>query len=138
MRPDWRLAVAVGLGGALGSVARYLLGTLIQTRTTGTFPVATLIINVSGSLLLGFLMQFGLETRSVSPEMRLFLTTGFCGGYTTFSTFSYETVVLLQAGAYLRAGLYMLSSVFLSLTGTILGIAGAKRFVVHRRATGRS
>ncbi len=129
MRPDWRLAVAVGLGGALGSVARYLLGTLLQTRTTGTFPVATLIINVSGSLLLGFLMQFGLETRSVSPEMRLFLTTGFCGGYTTFSTFSFESFTLAHTGRAMAAGAYVGASVVLGLAAARVGYAVGQAFV---------
>ncbi|MGI9075867.1 MAG: fluoride efflux transporter CrcB [Gemmatimonadaceae bacterium] len=91
----WYIAV----GGAAGSVSRYLLGTFVQQRTGATFPLGTLIINVTGSLLLGFLLRYTFATPAASPEMRALLTIGFCGGYTTFSTFSYETLALLEAAS---------------------------------------
>ena len=100
MKMDWRLIAAVAVGGALGSVARYLIGALIQDRFATALPVGTLAINISGSLLLGFLVRVGLETSAFGPEMRFFLTTGFCGGFTTFSTFSYETFRLFEDGEY--------------------------------------
>jgi CrcB protein len=136
MRNDWRLFAAVAIGGAVGSVARFALGSFIQTRVSGPFPVGTLVINVSGSLLLGFLAQFGLDTTSLSPEMKLLLTTGFCGGFTTFSTFSYETVKLIENGEYADAGAYVGLSVVLSILGTMLGIRGARRLVASLRAGG--
>jgi CrcB protein len=80
----------VALGGALGSVARYLLGAQIQQRAGVTFPVGTRIINMTGSLVLGSLLRYALGTELVGPEARALLAIGFCGGYTTFSTFSCE------------------------------------------------
>ena len=77
----------VAFGSALGGVTRYLLGGLIQ-RGAG-FPVGTLIINITGSFLVGLFYRYAAESALVSPEMRVFLTIGFCGGYTTFSTFSH-------------------------------------------------
>jgi CrcB protein len=115
----------VALGAAVGGVARYGLTGLLQQRAGPAFPVATLVINISGSLVLGFLMRYALASGAVSPEMRALLTTGFCGGYTTFSTFSYEAILLLEDGEYGRAGLYILLSVALALLGTIAGIKAA-------------
>lgn len=117
----------VALGAAVGGVARYALSGLLQQRAGPVFPVATLVINISGSLLLGFLMRYALASGAVSPELRALLTTGFCGGYTTFSTFSYETILLLEDGEYGRAGLYILLSVALALLGTIVGIKAAEQ-----------
>ena len=88
------LVLYVGLGGALGSVSRYALTYMIQSRLNSPFPVATLLINVTGSLLLGFVVRYAADSAALSAETRLLLTTGFCGGYTTFSTFSYETARL--------------------------------------------
>ncbi|MEP6571937.1 MAG: fluoride efflux transporter CrcB [Gemmatimonadota bacterium] len=118
----WYIAV----GSAVGGVIRYLLGGLIQRLAGGSFPLGTLVINVSGSLLLGFLLRYALESSSISPEMRAMLTIGFCGGYTTFSTFSYDTIRLLEAGSYGRAGLYIVASVVLSLAGTMVGFGLAR------------
>src|SRR5919201_4338081 len=101
----------VAVGGAAGSVARFLLGTALQQRSGGTFPIGTLVINITGSLLLGFLVRYALATPAVSAEVRALLTTGFCGGYTTFSTFSYETAALIEEGEYQRAALYVALSV---------------------------
>ena len=103
-----RTTLAIALGGAVGTVARYGLGTVIQ-RASATFPISTLAINVSGSFLLGFLMRYLLST-AASPDLRAALTIGFCGGYTTFSTFSYETARLIEGGSWGRAGSYGASS----------------------------
>jgi fluoride exporter len=116
----------VGLGGAVGSVARYLLTVVIQQHAGSGFPFGTLVVNVTGSIVLGFLMRYGLETAATSPEMRLLLTTGFCGGYTTFSTFSYETARLLEDGEWRRGATYVLASVLLSLGGMLVGFALAR------------
>src|SRR5579871_4865893 len=89
-----RVYLSVAVGGALGCISRYFVTMLVQQRAGSGFPVATLLINVTGSLLLGFLMRYALQSAVIGPESRAMLTTGFCGGYTTFSTFSYETALL--------------------------------------------
>ena len=120
-----RLLWYVALGSAVGGVARVVLGGAVHQRVGGAFPVGTFVVNVSGSLLLGFLMRYTLSSPEVSPEMRAMLTTGLCGGYTTFSTFSYETLVLIEAGDYRRASLYALLSVVLSIVATAAGAFAA-------------
>ena len=122
----------VALGSAVGGVARYLLGGWIQQRTGSTFPIQTLVINVSGSFLLGFLQRYGLETATISPEVRTMLTIGFCGGYTTFSTFSYETVRLMEDGDWSRAALYTGLSVALTVAAAVAGIGAARELLRAR------
>jgi CrcB protein len=99
------------------------------------FPVGTLVINITGSLLLGFIMRYALTSGAISPETRILLTTGFCGGYTTFSTFSYETALLLEEGEFYRAALYIGLSVFVALLGTFAGFALAQRLLTLREGT---
>jgi CrcB protein len=96
------------------------------------FPVGTLLVNVSGSFLLGAIIRYALDTPSMTPEIRALLTIGFCGGYTTFSTFSYETVALLEDSEWTRAGVYLVASVTLSIAGTLLGFALARQLLVWR------
>jgi CrcB protein len=115
---------AVAAGGALGSVARYLLGGLVAGRVPG-FPWATLLVNVSGSLLFGFL-AVALAGQGSSPALRAGLTAGFCGGYTTFSAFSHETLTLLERGSYARAGGYAAASVLLCVAAAAAGVAAAR------------
>jgi len=122
----------VALGSAVGGVARFLLAAFVQQRAGPNFPTGTLIVNVSGSLLLGFLWRYALGTDAISPEVRALLTTGFCGGYTTFSTFTYETMLLLEEGQSVRAGTYVILSVLLSLIGCWLGIVGARALLTMR------
>ena len=123
---------AVAIGAALGGVARYYLASAIQQRVGPTFPWGTLVINVSGGLLLGVLMRYALATPSVSTELRALLTTGFCGGYTTFSTYSYETATLLEDGQYGRACTYALASVVLALVATFAGFVLARELIALR------
>ena len=124
----WYIAV----GSAIGGVSRYLVGGLSQRLTGGTFPSGTLLINITGSFLLGFILRYGVETPTLTPEVRAFLTVGFCGGYTTFSTFSYETIALAEDGQWARAALYVALSVSLSLVATFLGLVAARELIVIR------
>ena len=124
---------AVAIGAALGGLARFYLADVIQHRAGIDFPAGTLVINITGSFLIGFFLRYALQSAVIGPEMRIFLTTGFCGGYTTFSTFSYETITLLQDGEYGRASLYVGSSVAFALAATVLGIAAANWLLALRQ-----
>jgi CrcB protein len=122
----------VMLGSAVGGGARFLLGTFVQTRTGAAFPVGTLVINITGSFVLAFIFRYAAGT-SISPEVRAMLTTGLCGGYTTFSTFSWEAVRLIEDGDYARASWYIGLSVALSLAGAFIGIGLARELLDLRR-----
>jgi len=122
----------VAIGSAVGGVSRYLLGGFLQRVFAASFPVGTLVINVTGSALLGFILRYSLDTPSVTPEMRVLLGVGFCGGYTTFSTFSYETLALLEDGDWRRAGLYAGLSVVGALVATFLGFVAARELLALR------
>jgi CrcB protein len=122
----------VAIGSAIGGVGRYLVGGLVQRLLDTTFPAGTLLINITGSLLLGMIVRYASETAAITPEVRAFLAIGLCGGYTTFSGFSYETVTLLEDGEWTRAGLYVAGSVLLSLAGTLLGFALAQGMITWR------
>jgi CrcB protein len=123
----------VMLGSALGGGSRFLLGTFIQTRSGSVFPIGTLIINVTGSLLLGFIVRYTADSSALSPEVRAFLTIGFCGGYTTFSTFTWEAIRLIQDGDWSRAAGYIVLSVVVSLAGAFLGMSLAHQLLELRR-----
>ncbi len=127
-----RLILAVALGSAAGGVARFLLSAWLEQRATSSFPYATLLVNLSGSLLLGFLATWTYETVGVPADVRALLTTGLCGGYTTFSTFSLETVALAEEGAIGRAALYVTFSVVLCVIGAYGGVLGARQLVLLR------
>ena len=123
----------VAFGSAVGGVARYLLGGWIQQRAGTTFPVQTLFINITGSFLLGFVQHYALSTTAISPEMRAMLTMGFCAGYTTFSTFSFETARLLEDGDWRRAALYITLSVTLTVLAAVLGIVAARELIALKQ-----
>ena len=116
--------LSVAAGGALGAAARYGIGGWIQQATRSDFPWGTLLVNVTGSLVLGFLMVW-LRTTMVSAEIRALLTVGLLGGYTTFSTLTYETVAMFQEGEWRRAGFYALGSLVLGLVALLMGMAAA-------------
>lgn len=136
MKFDLRIVLAIAIGGALGSVARYAMNVAIQTRYAQPFPLGIMVINVSGSVLLGFLMRLSLETTAMSPSLRMFLTTGFCGGFTTFSTFSYDALSLFEAGALRSAWSYVIGSVSLSVLGAFAGVFAGHQVGVLLRSRG--
>ena len=117
------------LGGAIGTGARYLIA--IETpRVLGTsFPYATLIVNVAGSFLLGAVMHVGLTTALMTPTLRLVLATGVMGGFTTYSTFNYETIEYLREGAFGIAAVNVAATVVLCLMAGALGLTAARWLV---------
>jgi len=115
----------VGAGGFAGSVLRYLVALAIPFTTAG-FPYATLAVNLLGSFLIGFVTELALSTTIVSPETRLLLTTGFCGGFTTFSTAMYETMGLARDGQALYAGMYVAGSIAGGIVCIFTGTSLAK------------
>jgi CrcB protein len=123
---------AVAIGAAIGGLARYYLSLFATERLGDVLPWATLIINVTGSFALGFLMRFALASPSASMELRLLLATGVCGGYTTFSTYSYEVALMIEDGQYERAGAYALGRVVLALLATMAGFVLARELIAVR------
>jgi CrcB protein len=111
--------LAVGLGGFIGSIARYRLGGLVLHHSLGSrFPGATLVVNLAGCLLVGLLAGWAEHRNAPGPGMRLLLITGFCGGFTTFSAFGLETLYLMRRDAFALAAL----NVALSVAGGIAGV----------------
>ena len=116
------ILAAVGVGGAIGSMARYLLAGFVQSPAWNGFPYGIFIVNVTGGFVMGLLVEGMALKFNVSPVTRAFLTTGIMGGYTTFSTFSLEAVMLIQKKDYQMALGYVLGSVVLSVVGVMLGL----------------
>lgn len=115
-------AVLLSIGGVLGTLSRYYLGLLIVQRIGTAFPFGTLFINVTGCLLLGLVGGLAAEHGSVvTPQVRLLIGVGFCGAYTTFSTFGYETMLLLKSGSYVQAFTYLALSNVLGLAAVLVG-----------------
>jgi CrcB protein len=114
--------VLIGGAGALGAIARYGFEGMISTRWPGLFPLGTFVVNVSGCLLLGFVFTVTTERFMVDPTIRSAITIGFLGAYTTFSTFSLETVRLIEDGAYLVAAGNALASLAAGFIAVYVGI----------------
>jgi CrcB protein len=121
--------LAVALGGALGCCARLGVNQLVHERLGQAFPFATLIINVSGCLAMGFLFFYTLEQMSMSPALRLGIVTGVLGGFTTFSAFGIESLLLVQDNKLGQAVLYVTLSVVLSLAAVFTGAWAAKSLI---------
>lgn len=121
----------VAIGSALGGVARFTLGGWLQRRLDASmphagllaFPIGTLLVNVTGSFVLGILAVAIVRRGPDAEAMRLLLAIGFCGGYTTFSTFSFDTMALLESGGGRLAALNVVASVALALLATFAGVA---------------
>ncbi len=119
--------IIVVAGGGLGSLVRYILGTAIMSRVGGKFPLGTLIINVTGSFAIGALMTLFTEQLAPHPYWRLALVIGFLGGYTTFSSFEYESLQAFREGSPFPALVNMIGSVVLGLAAVWAGAALAAR-----------
>lgn len=114
--------VAIGTGGSLGALLRFYLGRSIMKKWGRSFPLGTFLINLSGSFLLGLFSAWASWNNNISPVLRAGITTGFLGSYTTFSTFSYETIKLLEDGEFVTAFGYLFGSILLGLVAAWLGL----------------
>lgn len=117
-----RILFFVGLGSFIGGISRYLLSLFIQNKFLSTFPYGTLVVNITGCFLIGVIYGFS-ERGSMNVEWRLFLATGIMGGFTTFSSFSNETVSMLRDAQYWQAFSYIALSVLIGLAATFGGIS---------------
>lgn len=117
----------LGFFGGMGCVARYTVSGWVYAFAGRTLPYGTLAVNVVGSLLLGLIMEGSLRSTLLSPDLRFGLTVGFMGGFTTFSTFSYETVKLLEEGSLVAAGANILLNVIVCVVAAIIGIYLARQ-----------
>lgn len=117
-----KIILAVALGGAIGAVGRHLVSTQVNHLFSGGFPYGTLAVNVLGSFAMGLLIECLVHIWSPPQELRAFLTVGVLGAFTTFSTFSMEVVLLYERGALLLAGLYVVLSVLLCVSGLFAGL----------------
>ena len=111
----------VGIGGFLGAISRFLIAGFVQKIAGISFPAGTLAVNVLGSFLIGFLVM--IFENIIAPQWKALFITGFLGALTTFSTFSYETVVLIQESLYYKALLNAFLNIILCLTSTVVGMA---------------
>ncbi|HLX91890.1 MAG TPA: fluoride efflux transporter CrcB [Puia sp.] len=118
-----RHIILAGVGGGLGSIARFLCQKYVSAWYPHPFPFATFMVNLLGCLLIGVFYGLAEKGNLLTPEWRLFLTTGICGGFTTFSSFAYENVSLLRMGDLMYVALYVAGSVILGIAATFGGIA---------------
>ncbi|MGN6194390.1 MAG: fluoride efflux transporter CrcB [Ginsengibacter sp.] len=117
-----KIILFVGLGSFIGGISRYLVSLFIQNKVLSTFPYGTLAVNIIGCFLIGIIYGFS-DRGNMNVEWRLFLATGIMGGFTTFSSFSNETVSMLRDAQYLQAFSYVAFSVIVGLAATFAGIS---------------
>lgn len=117
----YRTLLAVGVGSFLGGIARYGVQLYFQRSFPSSFPLGTLVVNVAGCFIIGIIYALSVKENLLSPQWRIFLATGFCGGFTTFSTFAYENIFLLSEREYLSTALYIGLSVLLGLLAAYAG-----------------
>jgi CrcB protein len=122
------MILLITLGGIAGTLARYFMQGLVQPKGNA-FPWGTLAVNILGSLLIGLIMRLATGSAIISPQARAGLSIGFCGAFTTMSTFSYETIALMANGEYWRAGCYAGGTVVSCLAATALGMALASKLL---------
>lgn len=118
----FRNLLFIGIGSFIGGVCRYLLQQFVQNNYPSSFPYGTLIVNIIGCFIIGIVYELSGRGNLLSPEVRLFLATGICGGFTTFSSFAYENVSMVLEGEFLYALLYILLSVVIGFGAVHGGI----------------
>ena len=116
----------VGLGGGIGSIARYLSQKWFSENVSTSFPWGTFAVNLAGCFLIGIIYAASEKTSIISPQVKMLLITGFCGGFTTFSAFAFENMNLLRAGDILYFMIYIIASIVLGVGGVFAGIAIVK------------
>jgi fluoride exporter len=116
----------IALGAVVGASARYFLSLLIARDFSSSFPYGTLLINVTGSLIAGFFLVFSTERVLLDPRWRLLVVIGFCGSYTTFSSYAYESFALMERGQWLLTGINIVGGNVLSLAAVVAGAALAR------------
>ena len=121
-----KTAFIVFAGSGIGGVARFAVQSWIAGIDQFIFPVGTFVVNLAGCFLIGVFYGLGEKGSLLTPEWRIALTTGFCGGFTTFSTFAFENMNLLRSGDYVYFALYIFLSIVLGIAGVFLGIAVIK------------
>jgi fluoride exporter len=121
-----REILLVGAGSAIGGILRLLAGKAFMQYFQYPFPIATFLVNISGSFFIGLFYALYGKTGGLSPSVLLFLTTGLCGGFTTFSSFTYENLLLLKSGHYMMAAFYIGGSLVLGMIAVIAGYAVGK------------
>lgn len=114
----------IGIGGSLGAAARFIVGNIINKRTQKIypFPIGTWLINITGSFLLGLITQLSLSNH-IGESLLLFGSVGFCGAFTTFSTFGYETITLIQSNKIKLATIYVISSITVGVISAMIGFS---------------
>jgi fluoride exporter len=117
----------IAIFGAIGTLARYGLQGVVQMRIPSAFPYGTLLVNLTGCFFLGLIGQFALNRLAISPDWRVAITVGFFGGYTTFSSFGWETAKMVEDGEWMRATTYVAASVVAGLLLSVAGIRLANR-----------
>ena len=128
---SYKMLVLVAAGGAIGAVGRYLVSHATTAMIGHGFPLATIIVNVSGSFAMGILIEVGALKFNLSPEWRALLAVGMLGAFTTFSTFSLDAVTLLERGRHIAALAYVTISVTASIAALIAGLTLARRLYGH-------
>lgn len=116
------ILLAVALGGALGSLLRYFVAGAVQSATWPGFPWGIFVVNITGGFAMGLIVELSALKLNLTPEIRAFLTVGILGGYTTFSTFSLDSALLIERGDYSGAALYIVGSALLSILALFIGL----------------
>ena len=119
---QWGIIIAVAAGGALGSLLRFFTASAIQPVTWTGFPYGILVVNVIGGFAMGLIVELSALKVTLTPDVRAFITIGMLGGFTTFSTFSLESVLLIERGAYASAAAYVTGSAVLSILAVFAGM----------------